>query len=66
MQEQKSEQHREWLPADARKAHGCAICAAALPAQKREKNFLKKFKKMLDKIHGTVLHSSHSKQHDTV
>ncbi|WP_291228794.1 hypothetical protein [Gemmiger sp.] len=37
MQEQKSEQHREWLPADARKAHGCAICAAALPAQKREK-----------------------------
>ncbi len=49
MQEQKSGQHREWLPADARKAHGCAICAAALPAQKREKNFLKKFKKMLDK-----------------
>ena len=45
MQEQKSEQHREWLPADARKDHGCAICAAALPAQKREKNFLKKFKK---------------------
>ena len=49
MQEQKSEQHREWLPADARKAHGCAICAAALPAQKREKNFLKKFKKTVDK-----------------
>ena len=49
MQEQKSKQHREWLPADARKAYGCAICAAALPAQKREKNFLKKFKKMLDK-----------------
>jgi hypothetical protein len=49
MQEKKSEQHREWLPADARKAHGCAICAAALPAQKRGKNFLKKFKKMLDK-----------------
>ena len=23
MQEQKSKQHREWLPADARKAHGC-------------------------------------------
>jgi hypothetical protein len=37
MQEQKSEQHREWLPADARKAHGRAICAAALPAQKRKK-----------------------------
>ena len=35
----KSEQHREWLPADARKAHGCAIYAAALPAQKRKKTF---------------------------
>lgn len=26
----------------------------------------KNFKKTLDKIHGAVLHSSHSKQHDTV
>ena len=50
MQEQKSEQHREWLPADARKAHGCAICAAALPVQKMgEKNLFEKIQKLLDK-----------------
>jgi NAD-dependent dihydropyrimidine dehydrogenase PreA subunit len=45
MQEKKSEQHREWLPADARKAHGCAICAAALPVQKREKKLFEKIQK---------------------
>ena len=55
MQEQKSEQHREWLPADARKAHGCAICAAALPAQKRGKNFLKKLLSIIIKRTETQL-----------
>ncbi|MFR3972668.1 MAG: hypothetical protein ACLTZH_05100 [Subdoligranulum sp.] len=42
MQEQKSEQHREWSPADARKAHGRAICAAdTAGAEKGEKTFEK-------------------------
>jgi NAD-dependent dihydropyrimidine dehydrogenase PreA subunit len=45
IQEQKWKQHREWLPVDARKAHGCAICAAALPAQKREKKLFEKIQK---------------------
>jgi hypothetical protein len=49
MQEQKSGQHRKWLPADARKPMAALFVPQHCRRRKGRKNFLKKFKKMLDK-----------------